>query len=44
MNKNDDLFEFPCVDPAVAETNFFISEYCKRHFEEYADKKDVDFT
>jgi hypothetical protein len=43
MNKNDDLFEFPCVDPAVAEANFFISEYCKRHFEEYADKNDVDF-
>lgn len=43
MKKNDDLFEFPCVDPAVAEANFFISEYCKRHFEEYADKKDVDF-
>ena len=43
MKKNDDLFEFPCVDPDVAEANFFISEYCKRHFEEYADKKDVDF-
>jgi len=43
MEKNDDLFEYPCVDPAVVEVNFFKSEYYKRHFEEYGDKDDINF-
>lgn len=43
MKEDYDLFEFPCVDPAVVEVNFFKSEFYKRHFEEFGDNKDVNY-